>query len=313
MSRTLIKIERIQVDPGHSGKRLDHFISEITDTTRSQSQKLIESGNVTISGRNLKKNYKIHTGDVIEITPHTIEPDTLVAQRIDISILYRDDYLIVIDKPPGLVMYPAAGHTQGTLMNAVAYHCRKLASIGAPLRPGVVHRLDKDTSGLVVIALNDKAYYSLQKQFRGRTVEREYVAIVYGKPKRSSGEMNIPIGRAIADRKRMSTRTRHGKEAKTYYNVKEELFGSSLIQARLATGRTHQIRVHFASAGHPVLGDRTYGKKTHVKIDNRTLKIPRQMLHAQTLGFIHPGTGAKMSFSSPIPGDMEKIVKILTK
>jgi 23S rRNA pseudouridine1911/1915/1917 synthase len=296
-----------------SARRIDQFISDRTGISRSQVQKLIESGNVTISGKPARKKHRVRANEVIEIAPLMKETETLLPQHIELNIVHKDDHVIVIDKPPGLVMYPAAGHPQHTLMNAVAYHCKKLASIGSPLRPGVVHRLDKDTSGLVIIALNDETYYSLQKQFKDRTIEREYLAIVDGRPKKPSGEIDAPIGRAVSDRKKMSTRTRRGKEAKTYYTIQENLIGSTLIEAKLATGRTHQIRVHFASQGHPVLGDRTYGKKTHIKIGNRTLKVPRQMLHAHTLGFIHPATGEKMSFSSLLPEDMKHVLKTLRK
>jgi 23S rRNA pseudouridine1911/1915/1917 synthase len=208
-------------------------------------------------------------------------------------------------------MYPAAGHDRGTLMNAVAFRCGRLASVGGPLRPGVVHRLDRDTSGLVVVALTDEAYYTLQQQFKARTITRNYLTLLYGRLKKSSGEIDAAIGRSRSDRKKMSTRTRTGKTAITRFAVLEEFAQASFVKARLATGRTHQIRVHFASIGHPVLGDRTYGGKTSLEVGKRIIRIPRQMLHAETLGFIHPVTGKEMLFAAPVPEDMMEILETL--
>ncbi|MEE9524240.1 MAG: RluA family pseudouridine synthase [Thermodesulfovibrionales bacterium] len=301
----------LTVSPDDNGKRIDQFISEATGITRSQVQKMIEIGNITIAGFPVKKKHKVKQGEIITIKPLPEHSEVLIPQKISLEVIHEDNHLIVIDKSPGLVMYPALGHSRNTLMNALANRCDKLATIGGPLRPGVVHRLDKDTSGLVVVALTDEAYYSLQKEFKERTIEREYLAIVHGTFKKSPGEIDAPIGRAVSDRKRMSTKTRHGKEAITFYKVISSFTNSSLIQARLATGRTHQIRVHFASQGHPVLGDKTYGRKTHIKIGNRTIIVTRQMLHAHTLGFTHPATARKMSFSSPMPEDMRRILDIL--
>ncbi|HDL20218.1 MAG TPA: RluA family pseudouridine synthase [Nitrospirae bacterium] len=303
--------ENLTVNSEDSGKRLDQFVSESLNISRSRAQKLVESGNVSLDGVAPKKNYRIREGEVINIEPMSDDSGILVPQDFEIKIVYEDATLVVIDKPPGLVMYPAAGHPDGTLMNALAHHCPNLASIGGPLRPGIVHRLDKDTSGLVVVALEDEAYYSLQQQFRERTIERRYLVLAYGRFRSSSGEIDKAIGRALSDRKKMSTRTRRGKEARTCYRVIKEFNGVSLVEARLATGRTHQIRVHFAFGGHPVLGDRTYGKKTSLLIGGRTVRIPRQMLHAQTLGFKHPADGAHMLFDSPIPDDMNEILNLL--
>ncbi len=232
----------------------------------------------------------------------------LIPENIPINILYKDDALIVVDKPAGMVVYPAAGHSQGTLMNALAFHCSKLAATGGPLRPGVVHRLDKDTSGVMVVALNDKAYYHLTEQFKQRTINRRYSALVYGNFVQDEGEIALMIGRSATDRKKMSTRVKTGREAVTKWKVLKRFHNATLIQAKLGTGRTHQIRVHFASIGHPVLGDRTYGKKTEVekKGSKTTIRFPRQMLHAEVLGFIHPQHGEYLEFSSPLPEDMKK-------
>jgi 23S rRNA pseudouridine1911/1915/1917 synthase len=228
-----------------------------------------------------------------------------------ITILYSDEHLVVVDKPAGLVVYPSAGHEQGTLMNAVLYHCGKTASIGGPLRPGVVHRLDKDTSGVMVVALSDEAYYGLIEQFRERRINRKYRVLVYGEIKADSGTIDLEIGRSSSDRKKMSTRTRRGKEALTRWRVLKRYGAATLIEARLGTGRTHQIRVHFSALGHPVLGDRVYGKKSSLDVRRRKIVFHRQMLHAETLGFTHPVRGEQLEFSSPPPSDMEECIRQL--
>lgn len=296
-----------QIDARSSGQRLDIAASEMAGLTRSQVQRLIEKELLTVNGSVVKPNYKTKTGDSISIVIPE-EEETLAPENIPLQILHMDDYLAVINKPASMVVYPGAGHNSGTLMNALAYHSRKLAAVGGPLRPGVVHRLDKDTSGVMVVALTDQAYYDLVEQFRERTINRNYIAIVSGSLGSDSGEISLKIGRSESDRKKMSTKVRRGKEAVTRWKVLERLAGATLIEARLGTGRTHQIRVHFAALGHPVLGDRTYGKKTFIEISRRKVTFPRQMLHAKLLGFIHPMTGEYMEFLSDLPEDMsEKI------
>lgn len=301
-------IKNIIVQPSETGERIDTFLAKKTGITRSQIQMLIEKGNIFVNGIQASQNYKVKSGDFIVIRMPEKETDDLIPEPIPLEILYKDRNLVVVNKPANMVVYPSAGHNQGTLMNVIAYHCHKLATIGGPLRPGVVHRLDKDTSGVMVVALDDKAYYSLAEQFRARSINRKYIALVYGKPKKNSGEISLPIGRSESDRKKMSTRIKKGKEAVTRWKVLERLENATLIEARLGTGRTHQIRVHFASIGHPVMGDRTYGKKTEIEIKKKKVIIPRQMLHAETLGFIHPATGKYIEFSSPMPEDMKKVL-----
>lgn len=301
-------IKNIIVQPSETGERIDTFLAKKTGITRSQIQMLIEKGNISVNGIQASQNYKVKSGDFIVIRMPEKETDDLIPEPIPLEILYKDRNLVVVNKPANMVVYPSAGHNQGTLMNVIAYHCHKLATIGGPLRPGVVHRLDKDTSGVMVVALDDKAYYSLAEQFRARSINRKYIALVYGKPKKNSGEISLPIGRSESDRKKMSTRIKKGKEAVTRWKVLERLENATLIEARLGTGRTHQIRVHFASIGHPVMGDRTYGKKTEIEIKKKKVIIPRQMLHAETLGFIHPATGKYIEFSSPMPEDMKKVL-----
>ncbi len=295
-----------------SSTRLDIFVSEKACITRSQAQKLIREGFVTVNGESEDPGYKVRAADEVEVVMPPKADERLTPQNIPLKILFMDEYLAFIDKPAGMVVYPAAGHDSGTLMNALAYHSPKLASIGGSLRPGVVHRLDKDTSGVMVVALDDAAYYDLVEQFRKRTIHRKYVAVVSGLLKEDSGEIALAIGRSESDRKKMSTRTRRGKVAVTHWKVLKRLKGATLIEARLGTGRTHQIRVHFAAIGHPVLGDSTYGKKTDVEIKGGKIHIPRQMLHAETLGLTHPHTGEFIEYSSQIPEDMLECIEHLS-
>ena len=293
-----------------AGKRVDVQAAELSGLTRSQVHNLIEKGLVQVNNLRTKTNYKTKYKDIISLTIPE-EEQTLDPENIPIEILYLDDFLIVVNKPPDMVIYPAAGHNSGTLLNAIAYHSRKLASVGGPLRPGVVHRLDKDTSGVIVVALEDSAYYNLVEQFRQRSINRIYKALIYGGLKKVSGEIALKIGRSESDRKKMSTKVRKGKEAVTSWKVIERFTEATLIEARLGTGRTHQIRVHFASIGHPVLGDRTYGKKTTLDTGKQKIAFPRQMLHAELLGFTHPATGEYMEFRTEMPQDMIGLIALL--
>jgi 23S rRNA pseudouridine1911/1915/1917 synthase len=298
------------VTPDASGKRIDVLAAEIAGITRSRIQHIIDKGLLLVNGKTVRHNYRARPGDEISLSL-PIDELGLVAEDIPIEILYSDDKIIVVNKPPGMVVYPGAGHSSGTLMNAVAHFSPALATVGGPLRPGVVHRLDKDTSGVMVIAAADDAYYSLVEQFRERTINRTYVAIVFGNLSRDRGEISLKIGRSESDRKKMSTRVRRGKEAVTRWKVLERYQAATLIEAKLGTGRTHQIRVHFASMGHPVLGDRTYGKKTIIEAGRRKIAFERQMLHAMTLGFLHPAKGQYMEFVNEMPEDMRAKVQQL--
>lgn len=295
--------------------RIDVFVSEKTGITRSQVRKLMETGHILLNGKPVKPNHRVRENDAVEITLPEEEPGTLIPEDIPVTVLYSDGHVAVVDKPAGMVVYPSPGHRRGTLMNALSFRLGRLAAVGGPLRPGVVHRLDKDTSGVMVVALSDMAYYGLIEQFRKRTIKRSYLALVYGRLEKDRGEIALMVGRSEADRKKMSTRTRRGKEARTSWEKVEEFSAATMIKAVLATGRTHQIRVHFASIGHPVLGDRTYGKKTSIEIRalkrSVTLSFPRQMLHAEVLGFTHPATGEYMEFRTPVPEDMAQAIKAL--
>ncbi|MDP2156686.1 MAG: RluA family pseudouridine synthase [Nitrospirota bacterium] len=300
------------IESEQAGTRLDLLVSELSGLTRSQVQRLIEKGLLSVNGDPSKANYKAQANDLIRLC--TVEDsEELLPEDLPLGILYRDDFLIVVNKPAGMVVYPAAGHTSGTLMNAIAFHAIKLATIGGPLRPGVVHRLDKDTSGVMVIALDDKAYYDLVEQFRERSMNRKYQALVFGNLKEQSGLISLRIGRSASDRKKMSTTSGKSKEAVTTWRVIERFNGATLIEAKLGTGRTHQIRVHFASIGRPVLGDRTYGSKTSIELGRRDIAFPRQMLHAELLGFTHPITKEYLEFRTPVPEDMQEKIRELRK
>ena len=305
-----MKKMEFQITDENAGKRVDIQAAEISGLTRSQVRNFILKGLLTVNTLTTKQNYRTKTGDIIAIKIPE-EEQKLVPENIPVEIIYIDDFVAVVNKPSDMVVYPAAGHSQGTLLNAIAYRSRKLASIGGPLRPGVVHRLDKDTSGVMVVTLDDSAYYNLVEQFRKRTIKRKYKAIIYGGLKNDSGKISLSIGRSESDRKKMSTKVKKGKEAVTTWKVIERFQGATLIEAKLGTGRTHQIRVHFASIGHPVLGDKTYGRKTFIESDGKKIIFLRQMLHAELLGFIHPATNEYMEFSSPLPQDMEEKIKEL--
>jgi 23S rRNA pseudouridine1911/1915/1917 synthase len=308
-----MQVKNIIVQPSEAGKRIDIFLSKKTGITRSQIQRLITQNNVLINSKEVSQNYRLKSKDLISINIPDKETEGLLPEPIPINILYKDEYIVVVNKPAGMVVYPAAGHGHGTLMNALFYHCKKLAAVGGPLRPGVVHRLDKDTSGVMVIALNDEAYYNLIEQFKHRTINRKYIVLVYGNLKEDEGVIALRIGRSESDRKKMSTRMRRGKEAVTKWKVLKRFGKATLVEARLGTGRTHQIRVHFASIGHPVLGDRTYGKKVEIEAkDKKKILFPRQMLHAELLGFTHPSTGKYLELSSPMPEDMAERINDLS-
>ncbi len=300
------------VQISEAGERIDTFLAKKTGITRSQIQRLITTGNVLVNNKEVSQNYRLKSKDLISINIPDKKNEGLIPEPIPIEILYKEEHLVVVNKPAGMVVYPAAGHAHGTLMNALSYHCKKLITVGVPLRPGVVHRLDKDTSGVMVIALNDEAYYNLIEQFKHRTINRKYIALVYGNLKKDEGEIALRIGRSESDRKKMSTRMRKGKEAVTRWKVLKRFGNATLVEARLGTGRTHQIRVHFASIGHPVLGDRTYGKKVKIEVKaKKNILFPRQMLHAELLGFTHPATGEYLEFLSLIPEDMAEGIKDL--
>lgn len=294
------------VSPADSGKRIDKLLSDLSGITRARIQRLIDEGLVLHDGKPAKANQKSRENAFISVTQSATEPsNSLEPEDIAVEIIYRDSHIVVVDKPAGLVVYPAAGHPSGTLMNALLFKLGRLASVGGPLRPGVVHRLDKDTSGLLVVALTDEAYYALVKSFADREVEKTYYALVYGSMKGERGEISLAIGRSQSDRKKMSTQSRRPKGAETSWEVVESYKGATLLRVKIKTGRTHQIRVHLSALGHSILGDEVYGRKTRLG----DMKFHRQMLHAGRLAFNHPITGERMTFESQPPEDMRKAIE----
>ncbi|GBE05406.1 MAG TPA: RluA family pseudouridine synthase [Nitrospirae bacterium] len=299
--------------PGTGTERLDAWTAVKSGLSRSHVQRLIKQGLLTVNSRREKPNYRVKAKDLIELTLPDEPASELIPEDIPLDVIMEDEYIIVVNKPPGMVVYPAAGNKSGTLLNALVSRCEKLASAGAPLRPGVVHRLDKETSGIMVFARNDKAYLNLISQFSGRKVEKRYLALLYGHPRTDRGEISIPIGRSVSDRKKMSTHTKKGKEAITRFEVIKKFGPAVMAKIRIITGRTHQIRVHFAATGHPVLGDRTYGKKNTLKVGQKTVRFSRQMLHAQSLRFKHPGNNKMINLTAPIPQDMKTAIEELSE
>ena len=296
-----------------SEMRLDIYVSELGQMTRSAAQKLIENGLVTVGGKQRPKNYKVTEEDEVEILYPEPVPDTAVAEDIPIDVVYEDGDLLVVNKPKGMVVHPAAGNYTGTLVNALLFHCKDgLSGINGVIRPGIVHRIDKDTSGLLAVAKNDNAHTSLALQIKEHKADRIYRAVVIGNPKEDEGTIDKPIGRHKTDRKKMAI-TEGGREAVTHYKVLERYKGFAYCEMRLETGRTHQIRVHMASIGHPLIFDTVYGAG-NTQFEKKHPKFAQgQMLHAKSLGFVHPKTGEYMFFESDIPSDFEDALDLLRK
>jgi len=292
-----------RIDRAPVGKRLDAFLAEAQDrVSRSRIKKLIEDNRVSVNGQPARAKYKLKSGDFIQLEiPPTVASQTL-AEPIALQVVYEDASLLVVDKPAGMVVHPAPGHASGTLVNAVLGHCKDLSGIGGTERPGIVHRLDKDTSGLVIVAKNDAAHQSLTRQFKDRSIEKTYLALVWGKMRLLNGTIDSSIGRNRIHRKKMATNVTGGREAKTRYEVVERYRYFTYLRLKPETGRTHQIRVHLASIHHPVLGDKLYGGN---KVPQGCRKIPRQALHAHSLKFHHPSTGKTLCFEAPLAPDME--------
>jgi 23S rRNA pseudouridine1911/1915/1917 synthase len=299
-------------------KRLDQFLSQINlNLSRSQAKNLIEEKVILLNQKSAKPSAHLKQGDLISGTLPKPKPLSLKPEPISLNILYEDRSVIVVDKPAGMVVHPAAGNPSGTLVNALLYHCQDLSGINGVLRPGIVHRLDKDTSGVMVVAKDDEAYHHLIKQFKNRTVEKVYLAIAYGKFNQAEGLIDAAIGRHPKERKQMSTRTKKGRIAITRWKRVENLDGFSLLEIYPQTGRTHQIRVHLSSMGHPLLGDPLYGRKGRSgSIQNPVLKefvrrMGRQALHAHRLVFDHPRTGERVRCEAPLPQDMQDALEWL--
>jgi len=306
----------LKPDENQAGMRFDIFVSSVfPECSRSLAADLIREGKIRVYDSVKKPGYRLKTGDEISGYIPAPEPVKFAPEPVELNILYEDDYLIVINKQPGLVVHPASGHYTGTLVNGLLYHCPDLEGIGGKLRPGIVHRLDKDTSGTLVVAKNNTAHNLLSLQFKSREIKKEYLAIVHGNPETESGVITLPIGRHKLERKKMSTTSTRPREAKTLWKVKERFNQSALLHIHLKTGRTHQIRVHCAAIGHPVMGDDVYGsrkaKKDYTSLITSHFSLQRQMLHSWRIGFIHPGINEPVSFESPIPRDMEELICVL--
>lgn len=292
---------RFTVDEQKVNERIDKLLAErIEDLSRERIKRLIQDRLVTVNGKPVKASYKCQLDD--EITVQIPEPDAIDVQpeEMELDIVYEDSDIIVVNKQRGLVVHPAPGHTSGTLVNGLLAHCKDLSGINGELRPGIVHRIDKDTSGLLVVAKNDKAHESLSEQLKNHTVIRKYKAIVHGRIEHERGVIHAPIGRDENDRKKMAV-TPKGREAITHFHVLERFRDYTFVECELKTGRTHQIRVHMKYIGHPVAGDPKYGPK-------KTLPIEGQALHAETLGFIHPTTKEQLMFQAPLPDDMKALL-----
>ena len=289
-----------------AGERVDQFLARtLPELTRSAAQRLLEEGAVTRGGGRVKKNDKTAPGDVFTVVLPAPAPIDVLPQKIPLDVIYEDGDVIVVNKPVGLVVHPAPGHPDGTLVNALLYHCgASLSGINGALRPGIVHRIDRDTSGLIIAAKNDFAHLALAEQLQDHSLYREYEAVCVGNLKQDAGTVRAPIARHPTDRKRMAVDVLHGREAVTHWTVLERLGGYTHIQCRLETGRTHQIRVHMAKLGHPLLGDTVYGAKKPYP------GLAGQCLHARRLSFTHPRTGRRMTLECPLP---PYFAQVLTK
>ncbi len=294
--------KNLLVEEDMEGERLDSFVSEmLEELSRSLVQSLIKDGKILVAGHPVKSSYRIKAGDEIEVAVPQLQAVKLEAQNIDLPIIYQDEDLVVVDKPKGMVVHPAHGNWDGTMVNALLYHIKDLSGINGEIRPGIVHRLDKDTSGVMIAAKNDMAHRSLAEQIRVHSINREYVALVHGLIKENLGRIDAPIGRSTQDRKKMAV-VKDGREAISDYEVLQRFPNYTLVKVKLLTGRTHQIRVHFAYIKHSVVGDPLYGSnRKHFNLDS-------QALHAQRLGFVHPRSGEYMEFTSPTPEYLQNII-----
>lgn len=308
MNEFLDNIITVTVDNDHAKTRLDVVCSLLFNefiNSRNYAQKLIESGNISVNGKILKTNYKVKAGDAISCVLPEPENLTIEAENIPLDIVYEDSDLLVINKGRNMVVHPAPGNYSGTLVNALLYHCKDLSDINGMIRPGIVHRIDKDTTGLLVVAKNNNSHLFLSEQLKKHDIKREYIAVAEGIINESSGTINLPIGRHEIDRKKMAVRADNSKEAITHFNVVNRLQGHTVVVCNLETGRTHQIRVHLSHIGHPIVGDPLYGMRD-------THGMCGQALHARKLTFTHPSSGKLVSFEAPPPADFDELVKGLS-
>lgn len=296
----------VTIEEQYHKDRIDRCLSELyPGQSRSFFQKLIREGHVIVNGKIEKSNYRLQTGDQVEIEIPDAEAVPITPEDIPLDILYEDEDLLVVNKPKDMVVHPAAGHNSGTLVNAIMYHCKDLSGINGEIRPGIVHRIDKDTTGSLIVCKNDAAHIKIAEQIKEHSVTRKYVGIAAGHFKDQAGTIEGNIARHPTDRKKMAVCLHGGKPAVTHYRVLEELKGASYVEFSLETGRTHQIRVHMASVGHPLLGDPVYGS------GKNPYHLQGQALHAKTIGFLHPSTGAYLEVSAPIPEYMSELLEKL--
>ena len=299
----------IRVEKEDAGVRIDKLLADKAEgLTRSHIQKLISEHQVTVCQNAVKANYKVREGDIVSVLIPELKEPEIEAEDIPIEIVYEDDDMLVVDKPQGMVVHPAAGNYSGTLVNALLYRCGDtLSGINGEKRPGILHRIDKDTSGLLMVAKNDKAHLALSEQIKAHSLTRAYKALVHGGFSADRGTIDKPIGRHPTERKKMTVTEHNSKEAVTHYNVLERFGAYTFIECILETGRTHQIRVHMSNGGHPIVGDKTYGVK------KEEFNLAGQLLHAYKIGFIHPTTGKYLEFSSNLPDYFEKVLYNLRK
>lgn len=297
-------VEYFAVDAQYDGERLDKFLSDIYPTqSRTFFQKLIKEQHVSVNETPEKSNYRVHIDDMVRVEIPPAVPVMILPEAIPLDILYEDDELLVVNKPKGMVVHPCPGHYTGTLVNAVMYHCQDgLSGINGEIRPGIVHRIDKDTTGSLIICKNNESHQNIAEQIKAHTVTRRYRGIVRGIVKESAGRIEGAIGRDPSDRKRMAINEKNGKPAVTHYQVLKTFSNATYMEFELETGRTHQIRVHMASMGHPLLGDTVYGS------DKNPYHLTGQTLHAMTIGFLHPKTGAYTEVTAPLPEYFEKLL-----
>ena len=306
----------LTVPPELDGCRLDRALATLSPGwSRSRARKLIDDGCVHLNGQPARPAHIVHPGDALVVDEPAVATTDVEPEAIPLSILYEDDDLLVLDKPPGLVIHPAAGNPRGTLVNALLHHCDDLSGIGGVERPGIVHRLDKDTTGTMVVAKSDRAHLALSLAFQRRQIGKTYLAVCYGAPSPTDGVIDAPIGRHPRERQQMAVH-REGRPARTLYEVVETLTATSLVACRLVTGRTHQIRVHLAHIGHALVGDPLYTGRQWRNLPDPSLQrlcrdFPRQALHAWRLAFDHPVTGDHVEFEAPVPADIEGLVKAL--
>ncbi|MDR2025615.1 MAG: RluA family pseudouridine synthase [Hungatella sp.] len=295
------------VAPEEAGVRIDRYLSgQCQDISRSYLQKLLKEQSVLVEEKPVKSNYKVNAGDRISLTLPEIREPEIMPEDIPLDIFYEDKDIILINKPKGMVVHPAAGHYSGTLVNGLMSHCRsELSGINGVMRPGIVHRIDMDTTGVLIVCKNDMAHNSISEQLKEHSITRKYAAIVHGVLKEEEGTINAPVGRHPVDRKKMSINEKNGREAVTHYRVLERFKQFTYIECQLETGRTHQIRVHMASINHPLLGDSVYGPA------KCPFRLQGQTLHAGVLGIIHPRTGQYMEFTAPLPDYFEELLRKL--